>query len=139
MLCEVAPPKLAHENYSPGNSSGHLRTCDSLRRRFRVRRAVSTSHLAAGPRIQNLPKFSPPLFSPRQRPRIFPFSLPRLCGAAGTKGSERIVGCYLPKDGQGKIRIISCAATGTTLPPTRATAFLVVLRRGYDDDEQRHV
>jgi len=85
----LLPPKIGPRELFPGELVGTFAYFDSLRRRFRVRRAVSTSHLAAGPRIQNLPKFSPPLFSPRQRPRIFPF-LPRLGApaAAAPAGDE---------------------------------------------------
>ena len=139
MLCEVAPPKLAHENYSPGNSSGHLRTLI----RFGVGFASGEPFPpAAGPRIQNLPKFSPPLFSPRQRPRIFLFSPafapPLQQRPPGTKGgATRRADRLLPSKGGTKENSDHLLCGDRDDPvPAESDAFLVVLRRGYDDDER---
>lgn len=104
-----------------------MRTCDSLRRRFRVRRVVSTTHLAAGPRIQNVPKFSPPPPLPVTAPAhlflpLFLFLPPPLRPPRNSAGDDEgrrdttsgSAATFQRSDKE--IRIISCAADRDPVP-----------------------
>ena len=142
MLCEVAPPKLAHENYSPGNSSGHLRTLIRFGVAFASgepfppaiwppgrasRRFLNSRHLSSprdNARASSLfsPAFAPPL---QQRP-------------PGTKGgATRRADRLLPSKGGTKENSDHLLCGDRDDPvPAESDAFLVVPRRGYDDDER---